>query len=89
MKLLQGFLDTKTPLLIGLAANFLNFCLDPILIFKLGMYVDRHGLEHLSKSSVEKRPSHRCDLIATASRDLSRRIFRVLFVSCFGSRPLP
>eukprot|EP00903_Cladosiphon_okamuranus_P014710 g13631.t1 len=33
----RGFLDTKTPLLIALAANFLNFCLDPILIFTLGL----------------------------------------------------
>ncbi|CBN77635.1 mate efflux protein, multi antimicrobial extrusion family [Ectocarpus siliculosus] len=32
----QGFLDTKTPLLIGLAANGLNFVLDPILIFQFG-----------------------------------------------------
>ncbi|CAM9470074.1 unnamed protein product, partial [Ectocarpus sp. 12 AP-2014] len=32
----QGFLDTKTPLLIGLAANGLNFILDPILIFQFG-----------------------------------------------------
>ncbi|CAM9113438.1 unnamed protein product [Ectocarpus sp. 4 AP-2014] len=32
----RGFLDTKTPLLIGLAANGLNFVLDPILIFQFG-----------------------------------------------------
>ncbi|CAN0094862.1 unnamed protein product [Ectocarpus sp. 6 AP-2014] len=33
---IAGFLDTKTPLLIGLAANGLNFVLDPILIFQFG-----------------------------------------------------
>ncbi|CAM9990186.1 unnamed protein product, partial [Ectocarpus sp. 8 AP-2014] len=35
-RFIAGFLDTKTPLLIGLAANGLNFVLDPILIFQFG-----------------------------------------------------
>ncbi|CAN0194362.1 unnamed protein product, partial [Pylaiella littoralis] len=33
----RGFLDTKTPLIIALGANAVNFVLDPILIFTFGM----------------------------------------------------
>ena len=32
----RGLLDTRTPLLVSGAANFVNLVLDPILIFGLG-----------------------------------------------------
>ncbi|CAN0441121.1 unnamed protein product, partial [Discosporangium mesarthrocarpum] len=35
----QGYLDTRTPLLIALATNTINFILDPILIFQAGLGV--------------------------------------------------
>ncbi|CAM9520942.1 unnamed protein product [Scytosiphon promiscuus] len=69
----RGFLDTKTPLLIGLGANLVNFVLDPLLIFKLGM-----GLQGAAIATVSAEWSGAAAfLIVLAMKDPTIRLRKV------------